>query len=222
MTAPPGGPEGFEARLAEIRHRIDAVAADPSSVRIVAVTKGFGVEAARLALAAGLVDLGENYADELVAKAGQLTEADTDAAGRAAWHYLGAMQRNKVARLAPLVSCWQGLSRLAEGQAIARRAPGASVLVQIDVAGLPGRGGCAPERVPELVAELRDLALSVDGLMAVGPPGTPEAARPGFALLSSLADSLDLPGALHGHDRRPGGGGVRGVDHGAGGSGPVR
>ncbi len=193
MTAPPGGPEGFEARLAEIRHRIDAVAADPSSVRIVAVTKGFGVEAARLALAAGLVDLGENYADELVAKAGQLTEADTDAAGRAAWHYLGAIQRNKVLRLAPLVSCWQGLSRLAEGQAIARRAPGASVLVQIDVAGLPGRGGCAPERVPELVAELRGLALSVDGLMAVGPPGTPEAARPGFALLSSLADSLDLP-----------------------------
>ncbi len=43
------------------------------------------------------------------------------------------------------------------------------------------------------MAGLRDQALSVDGLMAVGPPGPPEAARPGFALLSSLADSLDLP-----------------------------
>jgi uncharacterized pyridoxal phosphate-containing UPF0001 family protein len=217
MTGPGGVVEaaGFEARLAEARHRIDTASSDPTAVRVVAVTKGFGVVAVRLALGAGLTAIGENYADELVAKAGQLAGGEEaagqlaggqdaagqlaggqDAAGQLAtpeWHYLGAVQRNKVARLAPVVSCWQGLSRREEGEAIARRHPGATVLVQVNVSGLPGRGGCAPDGVPELVAGLRDQPLEVAGLMAVGPQGQPEAARPGFALVSRLADALDLP-----------------------------
>jgi hypothetical protein len=76
---------------------------------------------------------------------------------------------------------------------IAKRAPGAAVLAQVDLAGLPGRGGCQPDEAPDLVAGLRDLGLDVRGLMAVGPPGPPEAARPGFRLVRDLADRLDLP-----------------------------
>ncbi len=109
------------------------------------------------------------------------------------WHFLGAVQRNKVPRLAPWVAWWQTVSRVEEGRAIAGRHPGATVLVQVDVAGLPGRGGCPPDQVHELVAALRDQDLDVAGLMAVGPPGAPEASRPGFALVSGLADRLDLP-----------------------------
>jgi len=183
--------DGFQERLDEVRSRI-AASRDPASVRVVAVTKGFGVEAARLALAAGLTELGENYADELVAKAGQVAGDDLGT-GQPVWHFLGSIQRNKVARLAPVVSWWQGLQRLEEGQAIARRHPRSSVLVQVDVTGLPGRGGCAPDRVPELVAALRDEDLEVAGLMAVGPPGSPDASRSGFALVSSMADALGLP-----------------------------
>lgn len=199
------GTEGCAARLAEVRRRVAASTTDPASVRIVAVTKGFGPEAVRWALDAGLTDIGENYADELVGKAARLDSgrqapgsapgADTGGSPIAAapvWHYLGAVQRNKVARLASLVAWWQGVRRLEEGHAIARRHPGSTVLVQLDVTGLPGRGGCPPDRVPGLVEGLRDEDLDVAGLMAVGPPGPPEAARPGFALLSSLADSLDL------------------------------
>lgn len=181
---------GFGDRLEAVRARIAAQSADPASVRVVAVTKGFGPEAVEAALAAGLCDLGENYADELVSKA---VAAGSEDGLRPTWHFLGPVQRNKVARLAPWVSWWQGVRRIEEGQAIARRRPGATVLVQIDIAGLPGRGGCPPEAVPSLVAALRDEDLDVAGLMAVGPPGPPEEARPGFALLSSLADRLDLP-----------------------------
>jgi len=190
--------DGFQERLDEVRSRIAAASRDPASVRVVAVTKGFGVEAARLALAAGLTELGENYADELAVKAGQLAgdgagQPAGDGAGQPVWHFLGSVQRNKVARLAPLVSWWQGVRRPEEGRAIARRHPGSSVLVQVDVAGLPGRGGCPPDEVPELVAALRDEDLAVSGLMAVGPPGPPAASRAGFALVSSLADTLALP-----------------------------
>ncbi len=183
-------PEGLDGRLAAVRARIAASTDDPDSVTIVAVTKGFGDDAVTAALGLGLVDIGENYADELVAKAGTV---DPGGAARPRWHYLGAIQRNKVARLAPLVACWQGVSRVEEGRAIARRRPGADVLVQVDVAGLSGRGGCSPDQVPALVGALGQEDLEVVGLMAVGPPGPAEDARPGFALVSSLADRLGLP-----------------------------
>lgn len=186
-------PDGFDERLALVRHRIASSVTDPGSVRVVAVTKGFGVDAVRAALAAGVTDIGENYADELVAKAAEVGGGPPgDHRPDPVWHFLGAVQRNKVARLAPVVSWWQGVSRLVEGQAIARRRPGSTVLVELDLVGLPGRGGCPPDQVAPLVAALRDEDLDVAGLMAVGPAGPPEASRPGFALLSSLADSLDL------------------------------
>jgi uncharacterized pyridoxal phosphate-containing UPF0001 family protein len=191
LDPPPFDARSFDRRLEEVRRRIGSVSLDPSSVRVVAVTKGFPVGAVAAALAGGLRDIGENYADELVAKAAAMDPAGV--AGPApVWHFLGAVQRNKVARLAPVVGWWQGVSRVEEGRAIARRHPGARVLVQVDVAGLPGRGGCPPGGVAELVAALSDLDLEVAGLMAVGPPGPPEASRAGFATVSSLADSLDL------------------------------
>jgi uncharacterized pyridoxal phosphate-containing UPF0001 family protein len=196
VTELPDQPEsGFTARLDHVRHRIEAVATDPSSVRIVAVTKGFPVEAVETARAAGLVDIGENYADELVGKAREVEAGSSDPPARpgVVWHYLGAVQRNKVARLAPVVSWWQAVSRVEEGVAIARRAPGATVLVQVDVAGLAGRGGCPPDRVGDLVGALVQEDLDVVGLMAVGPPGPPEEARSGFTLVSRLADDLSLP-----------------------------
>ena len=181
---------GFAERLAGIRARIEAASPDPSAVTLMAVTKGFGPEAPRTAVASGLTVVGENYADELVAKAHALAD---DPGPVPEWHYLGAVQRNKVPRLAPVVSCWQGVARLAEGRAIAARRPGARVLVQVDVAGLPGRGGVPPAEVAGLVAALRDEDLDVAGLMAVGPPGRPEDARPGFRDVRRLADTLALP-----------------------------
>jgi PLP dependent protein len=170
-----------------------------------------------MALAAGLGDIGENYADELLAKSAAITSDapgdepapsagpgapdtpaghDTPAGGSQpivpTWHFLGAIQRNKVARLSPVVTWWQGVSRVEEGVAIARRRPQATQLVQVDLAGMAGRGGCAPGRVPELVESLRDQGINVAGLMAVGVPGPPEASRSGFASVSRLADQLDL------------------------------
>jgi PLP dependent protein len=210
VTAPPlpSQPVGLGHRVDEVRRRIQAVSDDPSSVRIVAVTKGFGVDAVHAALSVGLTDIGENYADELLAKAGTLGSPDGAPAPGApvredgeppppvaapVWHYLGAVQRNKVSRLAPSVAWWQGLSRIEEGRAIARRRPGATVLVQVDVAGIPGRGGCRPDEVAELVRALRGEDLDMAGLMAVGPPGPADEVRRGFRTVSILADDLDLP-----------------------------
>lgn len=176
-------------RLTAVRERIRRAGGDPGRVRVVAVTKGFGPEAVEAALDAGLVDVGENYAQELVAK----DAAVAPQAGERRWHFLGAVQRNKVAMLAPLVQLWHAVDRVAAGQAIAHRAPGAAVLVQVDVTGLPGRPGCRPADVPALVDALGEAGLAVRGVMAMGPPGPPEAARPGFRAAAAMADRLGLP-----------------------------
>ncbi len=107
------------------------------------------------------------------------------------WHFLGAVQRNKVAQLAPLVGVWQSVARVAEGERIARFAPGAQVLVQVETTGLPGRNGCPPAATGELVAQLRDLGLAVRGLMTVAAPGE-GAATEAFETVGRLADRLGL------------------------------
>ncbi len=163
-------------------------------MRVIAVTKGFGPEAVRAAQTAGLRDLGENYAAELVDKAEAVARASTGDgadAGAVVWHFLGAIQRNKVAHLAPIVGLWQSVARLSEGERIARFAPGAQVLVQIDATGLAGRNGCPPEGGGELVAQLRDAGLDVRGLMTVAAPGD-AAARDTFETVGRLADRLGL------------------------------
>lgn len=185
--------DAVSARVNSVRSRIDTVAPDPSTVRLVAVTKGFGPQAVQAALAAGLTDIGENYADELVGKAEALAAASPPGGGPTPhWHFLGAVQRNKVARLAPLVDWWQSIARIEEGRAIARRRPGASVLVQVDVVGGQGRNGCRPTDVADLISALRDEDLDVAGLMTVGPQGPPEVSRPVFALVRDLATRLEL------------------------------
>lgn len=171
-----------DARLGEIRERIAAAGGDPARTTIVAVTKGLGAEACSGALAAGLADLGENYAQDLESKASRLP-------GAARWHLLGAVQRNKVRRLAGHVYLWQAIDRIEVGRSIAAHAPGARVLVQANLAPGPGRAGCSWEELPSLVEALQELGLRVRGLMGVGDPADP---RPGFRRLAAEAGRLGL------------------------------
>ncbi|MET0628908.1 MAG: YggS family pyridoxal phosphate-dependent enzyme [Acidimicrobiia bacterium] len=175
--------------VAEVRERIAAAARragrDAASVTLVAATKTVDVERVRAVIGAGVVDVGENRAQELLAKA----PACADLPAR--WHFLGQLQRNKVRALAPHVSCWQSIDRVAVGEEIARRAPGASVLVEVNVAGEPQKGGCAPGAAPALVDALAELDLRVVGLMAVPPQG--DDPRPWFAALRELGARLGVP-----------------------------
>jgi pyridoxal phosphate enzyme (YggS family) len=160
-------------------------------VRLVCVTKAHGPEVAAAALAAGLADLGENYAQELAAKAA-LFSLHPPAGPTPRWHFIGQLQRNKVRLVAPHAYWWHTVDRAPLADEVARRAPGAKVLVQLDLAGVPGRGGCDPAEAPALVAHARAAGLDVVGLMGVAPPGTPEEARPGFRLLVQMADELGV------------------------------
>ncbi|HEY6530932.1 MAG TPA: YggS family pyridoxal phosphate enzyme [Acidimicrobiales bacterium] len=192
-------PAAVAERLASVRDRIDR-AGGGRPVAVVAVTKGFGADAVRAALALGLDAIGENYAQELLAKAEALAESvpsglDQPAPGTAVarWHFLGRLQRNKVRHLARLVAVWESVDRPELVDELARRAPGTRVFVQANLSGEPQKGGASLDDVAALVARGRDAGLAVEGLMGVAPAGPPEAARPGFRRLVALAEELALP-----------------------------
>lgn len=192
-TPPPLDAVELRRRLDRVHQRIADAGGDTGSITVVAVTKTFGPEVARLALEVGLADLGENYAQELWAKAAALD--DDPPPGTAAtprWHFIGGLQRNKVKQVAERVSLWQSVDRLALGHEIAKRRPGASVLVQVNTTGEPAKSGCDPAEVASLVEAFSAGGLDVQGLMAVGPSDRTVDPRPAFAALRSLVDQLGL------------------------------
>ena len=172
-------------RVAEVRERIAAAAGragrDPAGVTLVAATKTVEPTRVQEVVDAGVVDVGENRAQELLAKT---------AVQGARWHFLGQLQRNKVRQLAPWVGCWQSVDRAELGAEIARRAPGARVLVEVNLAEEPQKGGCAPGELPSLVDALRAAGLDVGGLMTVPPQH--DDPRRWFARLREQAAALDL------------------------------
>lgn len=170
-----------------VRRRIADAGGDLSRITLVAVTKGFGPEAVAAAVGSGLVACGENYAQELVTKAAAAELQSVPVR----WHFLGRIQRNKVKALAALVDLWQGVDRLDAAQEVARRAPGAAVLVQVNLTGDAGRNGCDWADTPGVVAGARGCGLDVRGLMGVAAPDR-DAARAQFRRLRTLADELSL------------------------------
>ena len=191
MAAPAGDQAelvaGILGRLRAVRDQIEAAGGDPETVQVIGVTKGHGPEVCEAALAAGLTELAESYAQELVGKAGRPSLADVR------WHFVGGLQTRKVRTLAGTVQLWQSLDRPRLVEEVARRAPGARVLVQVTLSQEPGKAGCPFPAVAALVAEARANGLDVVGLMGVGPTtGGPEAARPAFRRLADTARDLGL------------------------------
>jgi pyridoxal phosphate enzyme (YggS family) len=174
----------LSAAVAGIRTRIEHAGGDPDRITIVGA-KPPSVDACRAAIAAGILDLGENRAQELLAKVEQVDGAR--------WHFIGRLQTNKVRALAPHVAVWGSVDRESVVEEIALRAQRtAEVLVQVNISGEAQKGGCAPTDVARLVQRALAAGLAVRGLMGIGPLGPPEAARPSFRRLRALVDDLGL------------------------------
>ena len=177
-------------RWAEVDDRVEAAAQrsgrDRQDVRVVAATKTVALEPIRELVAAGCADLGENRAQELLAKAPDLADDPG-----LTWHFIGPVQRNKVNALAPWVTWWHTVDRPALITALGSRVPGATVLLEVNLAAEPQKAGCEPGSVGRLADSARAAGLDVVGLMAIPPhPSDP---RRWFAALAELAASEGLP-----------------------------
>ena len=179
-------------RLSQIRARMAAAAGtagrDPSSIRLVAVSKTFPAEAVREAYAAGQRDFGENRVQEGLQKIGETTDLTIR------WHLLGHLQSNKARKAGPAFAMVQSvdsaelIQKLDAAAAEAGSAP--ELLIQVDLAGEATKFGVPPAEVPRLFeAAAASRAARVVGLMTLPPvPDTPEDARPYFRRLRELKD----------------------------------
>lgn len=182
---------------AALVERIAAAAAactpprDPAEIQVMAVTKGFDGSAIEAAFECGLRTIGESYAQDLLGKR-DVVEA-LRPQGLSVW-FIGRLQTNKVRQVADIVDVYASVDRPSLVNELAKRAAGATVLIQVNATGEPQKGGCPPADVAGLVEEARRAGLDVIGLMAMGPTDAPPAAAaPVFATVVALADELGLP-----------------------------
>jgi pyridoxal phosphate enzyme (YggS family) len=184
-------PRALAARLHAVRQRITEAAErsgrDPASIELVAVSKGQPAEAVAAAYEAGQRAFGENYVQELVAKAAALADR-----GALAWHAIGSLQRNKARDVARVASVIHSIDREDLARELDRRASALGrrprVFLEVNVAREASKGGCAPEGLAALLATIRGCtSLDPVGLMAIVPEvEQPEHARPYFAALRRL------------------------------------
>jgi len=192
-------------RLAEIRARISAAAQsagrDPSSVRLVAVSKTFPLESVVEAFAAGQRDFGENRVQEALPKIAQALQKVAGSADQSIrWHLLGHLQTNKARKAAPAFAMIQSvdsvelIQKLDQAAADTHHAP--ELLIQVDLAGEATKFGTPPGEVPRLFeAAVACRAVRVVGLMTLPPaPDTPEDSRRWFRQLCELRDTWQASG----------------------------
>jgi pyridoxal phosphate enzyme (YggS family) len=167
-------------RLAAVRERIERVGRNPDDVAIVAVSKGFGPEACREALQAGLTLLGENRVQEALAK--------MEVVDGARWHLIGHLQSNKVRHAAGRFDLIQSVDTVKLAEQIARTHPEQQVLVEVNVSREQQKSGALPDQALEIIAGVARL-LDLRGLMGMGPSqGDP---TPAFAELKRLRDEAE-------------------------------
>lgn len=176
--------------LAALRDRIDHLDRPWSHpVEITAVTKAFEPSVVDAAAAAGCTSIGENYAQDLLSKRSAI-----EALGeRPRVDFIGHLQSNKVRQLVGLVDRWCTVDRASIAAEIAKRDPGAEVLIQVNSTAEDNKGGCSPDSVASLVQQCADRGLAVVGLLTIGPTGRPAAAaESGFRAVRALVDELGL------------------------------
>src|SRR5438034_227358 len=186
-------------RLAHVRAEIarrQAARGWAHPVTLVAVTKGFGLDAVEAALAAGLTDLGENRVQEALEK------IDTPIGRRATWHLIGHLQRNKAKHVPGRFALVHSLDSLALAVELDKRAAAQAegarvrVLLQVNVAGEAQKSGCPPGEAPALARRIATLPhLALEGLMTIAPfTEDADVQRRTFRGLTSLRDALKEDG----------------------------
>ncbi len=186
------------AAIERVRERIELACQragrDPSAVLLVAVSKGHPDGLIRAAYDAGMRVFGENYAQELAAKASALSDLP-----EIRWRFIGHLQRNKIKLIERARASIDTVDSLRLAEAISARAAmrGTTVelLLQVNIGAEAQKSGCAVEEVAGLAESVRALPnVMLRGLMAVAPHfDDAEATRPFFAALRELAEANDLP-----------------------------
>jgi len=181
-------------RIQNIQKRIkeaaDGCGRDPSTVRLVAVSKTIPVNRVREAIEAGVTVLGESYVQEAREKFNQLATYPVS------WHFIGHLQTNKAkyaVRLFDMIHSVDTLKLARElNKQSQKNAKVQNILIQINISKESSKSGADAQNVLDLIDTVRHLEnLSVKGLMTMPPFfNDPEKARPYFSALRNLRDRI--------------------------------
>ena len=191
-----------EAKLQQVRTRI-ATACETSqrpvqSVTLLAVTKTFGPQAVRDALAAGQHAFGENYVQEALEK----IESLADVRDRLEWHLIGPLQSNKTRVVAANFDWVHTIDRLKLAERLSAQRPEhlppLQVCLQVNISGEDSKSGVAPSEVLALAEAVCQLPrLRLRGLMAIPEPdGDFDAQRAPHRALARLLFELNAAGQV--------------------------
>lgn len=190
----------IERRYAAVRARAAAACEragrSPDQVTIIGVTKTKPAAIVRAAVEAGILNVGENYVQELAAKHEEL-------GGIANWHFIGSLQRNKVKYIIPFVSMVHAVDSERLGAEIDRQAGllgrRVPILLQVNTSAEESKHGVPPDGASELAARLAALPnVELRGLMTLAAfLDDPEEVRPMFRLLRETRDRIvrEIPAA---------------------------
>jgi pyridoxal phosphate enzyme (YggS family) len=179
--------------LADVRARIaraaDRAGRDPSSIRLIAVSKTFPAEYVRAAAEAGQIDFGENKVQEALPKMDQTADLTVR------WHLIGHLQSNKAKKAArfDLVHSIDGTSLLQKlDEAVHGAARRLDLLVQVDLAGEATKHGAREDELTAIFEAARAArSCRCVGLMTLPPAvDDPDAARPYFRALRETRERL--------------------------------
>ena len=136
-------------------------------IRIMAVTKTVAPEIVNHAIELGRDLLGENRVQEYLSKAEAYSPAEA--------HFIGGLQTNKVKYIIESVSMIQSVDSLKLGTEIDRLAAKhgrvMDILCEVNIGGEESKGGVAPDKLRELIAQLAQLKnIRIKGLMTIPPP----------------------------------------------------
>jgi pyridoxal phosphate enzyme (YggS family) len=151
----------------------------PEGVKLVAAAKTRTPDEILQAVEAGVEIIGENYVQEAEA-------AQSKIGGRAQWHFIGHLQKNKVKKAVRLFDMIETVDSMSLAAEIDKRAAQIGqtmpVLIEINSGREPQKFGVLPEEVEDLARGIVSLShLRLQGLMTMGPyMGDPEHARPYF------------------------------------------
>lgn len=151
-------------------------------VTVVVATKYVSLDGMAALAEAGVEVVGENRAQDLVAKHGRYADVFR-------WHFIGHLQSRK----APVVSSLCELVHSLDSLSAARRLT-VPALVQVSLSGEESKSGIPPAELAGFLTQTRELGVEVRGLMTMPPlADDPERSRPYFRELALLAREHGLP-----------------------------
>lgn len=164
--------DSLASRLAALQERIrtaaQAVGREPTSIRLLAVSKTQPATTIQQAFDAGLRAFGENYVQEALAKQPQLP-AEIE------WHCIGPLQSNKSKPVAEHFAWCQSVDSRKLAERLARQRPAGmaplQVCIQLKIGDEDSKSGIAVGEAAALADAIATLpALRLRGVMTIPPP----------------------------------------------------